>query len=111
MTEETNNMEDQGETEGVPQGVSQTAAAGAPTADAIWAAAGTPHSVFPTTFKELLALTQGTAMPVADDGAAGSDRPGRAPRAPRPEPPGHSRPWTARQRQRPSGMPRPPTTA
>jgi prolyl-tRNA editing enzyme YbaK/EbsC (Cys-tRNA(Pro) deacylase) len=39
----------------------------------IWAAAGTPHTVFPTTFKELLALTQGTAMPVADDGVPGSD--------------------------------------
>lgn len=33
------------------------------------AAAGTPHSIFPTTFKELLSLTGGTAMPVADDEA------------------------------------------
>ena len=32
----------------------------------IWAAAGTPHAVFPTTFKELLRLTNGTSMPVAD---------------------------------------------
>ena len=36
----------------------------------IWAAAGTPHSIFPTTFKELLCLTGGTALPVADDPVA-----------------------------------------
>lgn len=30
----------------------------------IWAAAGTPHSVFPTTFAELLTLTSGTSTPV-----------------------------------------------
>jgi prolyl-tRNA editing enzyme YbaK/EbsC (Cys-tRNA(Pro) deacylase) len=41
--------------------------------ECIWAAAGTPHSIFPTTFKELLCLTGGTAMPVADDEARGSD--------------------------------------
>jgi prolyl-tRNA editing enzyme YbaK/EbsC (Cys-tRNA(Pro) deacylase) len=39
----------------------------------IWAAAGTPHSVFPTTFKELLQLTGGAAMPVAADEGRGSD--------------------------------------
>jgi prolyl-tRNA editing enzyme YbaK/EbsC (Cys-tRNA(Pro) deacylase) len=39
----------------------------------IWAAAGTPHSVFPTTFKALLQLTGGAAMPVADDEGRGSD--------------------------------------
>jgi prolyl-tRNA editing enzyme YbaK/EbsC (Cys-tRNA(Pro) deacylase) len=39
----------------------------------IWAAAGTPHSVFPTTFKELLRLTGGAAMPVAAGGGPGSD--------------------------------------
>ena len=40
----------------------------------IWAAAGTPHSVFPTTFKELLQLTGGAAMPVAAvGGGPGSD--------------------------------------
>jgi prolyl-tRNA editing enzyme YbaK/EbsC (Cys-tRNA(Pro) deacylase) len=39
----------------------------------IWAAAGTPHSVFPTTFKELLRLTGGTAMPVAADEGPVSD--------------------------------------
>src|SRR6202046_3229957 len=39
----------------------------------IWAAAGTPHSIFPTTFKELLCLTGGTAMPVADDPVAGDE--------------------------------------
>jgi prolyl-tRNA editing enzyme YbaK/EbsC (Cys-tRNA(Pro) deacylase) len=31
----------------------------------IWAAAGTPHAVFPTTFDELLRLTGGTAADVA----------------------------------------------
>lgn len=30
----------------------------------IWAAAGTPHAVFPTTFDELLKLTGGAAMAV-----------------------------------------------
>ena len=39
----------------------------------IWAAAGTPHSVFPTTFKELLQLTGGAAMPVAAGQGRGSD--------------------------------------
>jgi prolyl-tRNA editing enzyme YbaK/EbsC (Cys-tRNA(Pro) deacylase) len=39
----------------------------------IWAAAGTPHSIFPTTFKELLELTGGAAMPVAGEEARGSD--------------------------------------
>jgi len=28
--------------------------------DVVWAAAGIPHSVFPTTYKELLSLTNGT---------------------------------------------------
>jgi prolyl-tRNA editing enzyme YbaK/EbsC (Cys-tRNA(Pro) deacylase) len=32
----------------------------------IWAAAGTPNTVFPTTFKELLYLTGGVALSVAD---------------------------------------------
>jgi prolyl-tRNA editing enzyme YbaK/EbsC (Cys-tRNA(Pro) deacylase) len=31
----------------------------------LWAAAGTPHSVFRTSFAELVALTGGTALPVA----------------------------------------------
>jgi prolyl-tRNA editing enzyme YbaK/EbsC (Cys-tRNA(Pro) deacylase) len=39
----------------------------------IWAAAGTLHSVFPTTFNELLQLTGGAAMPVAGDEGRGSD--------------------------------------
>ncbi|MFE3106314.1 YbaK/EbsC family protein [Kitasatospora indigofera] len=30
----------------------------------VWAAAGHPHTVFPTTFEQLLALTGGTAVPV-----------------------------------------------
>jgi prolyl-tRNA editing enzyme YbaK/EbsC (Cys-tRNA(Pro) deacylase) len=36
--------------------------------DAVWAAAGTPHTVFPTTYDELLRLTSGTAADVARDG-------------------------------------------
>jgi prolyl-tRNA editing enzyme YbaK/EbsC (Cys-tRNA(Pro) deacylase) len=36
--------------------------------DALWAAAGTPHSVFPTTYDELVRLTGGTAADVARDG-------------------------------------------
>jgi prolyl-tRNA editing enzyme YbaK/EbsC (Cys-tRNA(Pro) deacylase) len=32
--------------------------------DRIWAAAGHPHSVFPTTFDELMAATNGTAIDV-----------------------------------------------
>ena len=31
----------------------------------IWAAGGTPHAVFPTTFKELLELTSGSVVDVA----------------------------------------------
>ena len=34
----------------------------------VWAAAGHPHSVFPTTFEELVRITGGTAMAVASDG-------------------------------------------
>ncbi|WP_111552761.1 YbaK/EbsC family protein [Kitasatospora sp. SolWspMP-SS2h] len=30
----------------------------------VWAAAGTPHTVFPTTTEELLRLTRGTLLPV-----------------------------------------------
>ncbi|MCX5209689.1 YbaK/EbsC family protein [Kitasatospora sp. NBC_00240] len=30
----------------------------------VWAAAGHPHTVFPTTFEQLLSLTGGTAVPV-----------------------------------------------
>jgi prolyl-tRNA editing enzyme YbaK/EbsC (Cys-tRNA(Pro) deacylase) len=33
--------------------------------DVVWAAAGTPHTVFPTTYDELLRLTNGTAADVA----------------------------------------------
>jgi prolyl-tRNA editing enzyme YbaK/EbsC (Cys-tRNA(Pro) deacylase) len=38
------------------------------TYDLVWAAAGTPHTVFPTTYDELLRLTDGTAADVARDG-------------------------------------------
>lgn len=31
----------------------------------VWAAAGTPHAVFPTTFDELIMITGGVALPVA----------------------------------------------
>ena len=34
----------------------------------VWAAAGHPHSVFPTTFEELVRITGGTPMAVAADG-------------------------------------------
>jgi prolyl-tRNA editing enzyme YbaK/EbsC (Cys-tRNA(Pro) deacylase) len=36
------------------------------TFDLVWAAAGTPHAVFPTSFDELLRLSGGTAADVAD---------------------------------------------
>jgi prolyl-tRNA editing enzyme YbaK/EbsC (Cys-tRNA(Pro) deacylase) len=38
------------------------------TYDVLWAAGGTPHTVFPTTYDELLRLTDGTAADVARDG-------------------------------------------
>ena len=34
----------------------------------VWAAGGIPHAVFPTTYRELLMVTGGTAMPVAGSG-------------------------------------------
>lgn len=34
--------------------------------DVVWAAAGHPHAVFPTTFDELVAMTSGTPMVVGD---------------------------------------------
>ena len=36
----------------------------------VWAAAGHPHAVFPTTYEELLRITDGTAAEVAEDEAA-----------------------------------------
>ncbi|MDC7120537.1 YbaK/EbsC family protein [Cellulomonas fimi] len=36
----------------------------------VWAAGGTPHSIFPTTFDELVAITGGTPLVVADDEVA-----------------------------------------
>jgi len=38
----------------------------------LWAAAGHPHTVFPTTYDELLGITGGTATVVASDGPAPS---------------------------------------
>jgi prolyl-tRNA editing enzyme YbaK/EbsC (Cys-tRNA(Pro) deacylase) len=38
------------------------------TFEVVWAAAGTPHAVFPTTFEELVRLTAGTVANVAADG-------------------------------------------
>ena len=38
--------------------------------DRVWAAAGHPHAVFPTSYEELLRLTGGTAAEVGDDSAA-----------------------------------------
>jgi prolyl-tRNA editing enzyme YbaK/EbsC (Cys-tRNA(Pro) deacylase) len=34
--------------------------------DVVWAAAGHPHTVFPTSFTELLRITAGTAAAVGD---------------------------------------------
>lgn len=34
----------------------------------VWAAAGHPRAVFPTTFEELAAITGGAPLPVCDDG-------------------------------------------
>ena len=38
--------------------------------DRVWAAAGHPHAVFPTSYDELLRLTGGTAAEVGDDPVA-----------------------------------------
>ncbi len=38
--------------------------------DRVWAAAGHPHAVFPTSYEELLRLTGGTAAEVGDDPVA-----------------------------------------
>src|ERR1700749_2313323 len=40
--------------------------------DVVWAAAGHPHSVFPTSFEELVRITGGTAAEVGGEGAVGS---------------------------------------
>jgi prolyl-tRNA editing enzyme YbaK/EbsC (Cys-tRNA(Pro) deacylase) len=45
--------------------------------DVVWAAAGHPHTVFPTSFAELVRVTGGTPADVGADGAA---PPGRAAR-------------------------------
>ncbi|WP_347060273.1 YbaK/EbsC family protein [Blastococcus sp. HT6-30] len=37
--------------------------------DVVWAAAGHPHTVFPTSYDELLRLTEGTPVEVAADSA------------------------------------------
>jgi len=39
--------------------------------DVVWAAAGHPHTVFPTSFTELLRITGGTAADVGEAGEAG----------------------------------------
>ncbi|HTU04554.1 MAG TPA: YbaK/EbsC family protein, partial [Trebonia sp.] len=38
--------------------------------DVVWAAAGHPHTVFPTSFTELLRITGGTAADVGEAGEA-----------------------------------------
>jgi prolyl-tRNA editing enzyme YbaK/EbsC (Cys-tRNA(Pro) deacylase) len=40
----------------------------------VWAAAGTPHTVFPTTAGELVRLTGGLVLPVGPDGEPGGTR-------------------------------------
>jgi len=46
----------------------------------VWAAAGHPHTVFPTSFAELVRITGGTPADVGGAGPAGPAPPGRAPR-------------------------------
>ena len=41
--------------------------------DQVWAAAGHPAAVFPTTYAELIGLTAGTAAEVGPAGRAGHD--------------------------------------
>jgi prolyl-tRNA editing enzyme YbaK/EbsC (Cys-tRNA(Pro) deacylase) len=48
--------------------------------DVIWAAAGHPHTVFPTSFAELLRVTGGIAADVGAADPAGAAPPGRAAR-------------------------------
>src|SRR5215813_293122 len=46
--------------------------------DVVWAAAGHPHTVFPTSFAELVRITGGTPADVAGAAAADAAPPGRA---------------------------------
>jgi prolyl-tRNA editing enzyme YbaK/EbsC (Cys-tRNA(Pro) deacylase) len=57
--------------------------------DVVWAAAGHPHTVFPTSFAELERITGGTPADVGADDAAGAAPAGRA------GPPADSRPGPA----------------
>jgi hypothetical protein len=44
----------------------------------VWAAAGHPHTVFPTSFAELVHITGGTGADVGAAGPAGTAPPGQA---------------------------------
>jgi prolyl-tRNA editing enzyme YbaK/EbsC (Cys-tRNA(Pro) deacylase) len=48
--------------------------------DVVWAAAGHPHTVFPTSFAELVRITGGAPADVGAAGPAGAAPPGRDPR-------------------------------
>jgi prolyl-tRNA editing enzyme YbaK/EbsC (Cys-tRNA(Pro) deacylase) len=52
---------------GHPQPVRTLVDTALETYDEVWAAAGHPHTVFPTTFAELVRITGGAATQVADD--------------------------------------------
>ena len=51
---------------GLPAGVKVLVDNGLALHDLIWAAAGTPHAVYPTTFEELLRLTGGRPADVRE---------------------------------------------
>jgi prolyl-tRNA editing enzyme YbaK/EbsC (Cys-tRNA(Pro) deacylase) len=48
--------------------------------EVVWAAAGHPHTVFPTSFAELVRITAGTPADVGAADPAGTAPPGRATR-------------------------------
>jgi prolyl-tRNA editing enzyme YbaK/EbsC (Cys-tRNA(Pro) deacylase) len=51
---------------GLPEGVEVLVDRGLASYEAIWAAAGTPHAVYPTTFAELLKVSDGRVVDVAE---------------------------------------------
>jgi len=52
---------------GLPEDVQALVDRGLDRWDLVWAAAGTPHAVFPTTFGELLRVTRGRAVDVREE--------------------------------------------
>lgn len=51
---------------GLPEGLPVYVDAGLARYDVVWAAAGTPHTVFPTTYDQLLRISGGQPVDVAD---------------------------------------------